>query len=186
MGAYSYVHRLNTPFLLRPEWRTIECIQPWEEQHALIRIGFVSIITLLVALPVGAQDRGARGGAGAPPMTMTVAGFPDGGQFPVKFSQAAEGVAPGEGTSPPISWANVPAGTQGFVLHMHDMDLARTGQRMIRFIGSCGIFRLPPLACRRRSEGISNAERQLPDQCDRPNVSRSRCSGEWTVPSLCV
>ncbi len=108
----------------------------------LIRIGFVSIVTLLVALPVGAQDRGGRGGqrggeqganapagqrggAGAPPMTMTVAGFQDGGQFPVKFSQAAEGVAPGEGTSPAISWANVPAGTQGFVLHMHDMDLAR-------------------------------------------------------------
>jgi len=80
----------------------------------LIRIGFRFNITLLVALPVGAQDRGARGGAGAPPMTMTVAGFPDGGQFPVKFSQAAEGVAPGEGHHPRISWANVPAGTQGF------------------------------------------------------------------------
>src|SRR5207249_6272834 len=108
----------------------------------LIRIGFVSIITLLVALPVGAQDRGGRGGqrggeqganapagqrggAGAPPMTMTVAGFPDGGQFPVKFSQAAPGVAPGEGTSPAISWANVPAGTQSLVLNMHDEDVVR-------------------------------------------------------------
>jgi Raf kinase inhibitor-like YbhB/YbcL family protein len=59
------------------------------------------------------------------PMTMTVAGFADGGQVPVKYSQAAPGVAPGEGLSPAISWTNVPAGTQSFVLNMHDMDVAR-------------------------------------------------------------
>ena len=35
------------------------------------------------------------------------------------------GVAPGEGTSPAITWSNVPAGTQSFVLNMHDMDVAR-------------------------------------------------------------
>ena len=58
-------------------------------------------------------------------MTMTVLGFPDGGQIPVKFSQAAEGVAPGEGMSPAITWANTPAGTQSFVLNMHDMDVVR-------------------------------------------------------------
>jgi hypothetical protein len=58
-------------------------------------------------------------------MTMTIAGFPDGGQFPVQNSQAAPGVATGQGTSPAISWANAPAGTQSFVLNMHDMDLAR-------------------------------------------------------------
>jgi len=58
-------------------------------------------------------------------MTLTIPGFPDGGQIPVKFSQAAPGVAVGEGTSPAISWANVPAGTQSLFLNMHDMDLAR-------------------------------------------------------------
>ena len=58
-------------------------------------------------------------------MTMTIAAFPDGGQVPVKFSQAAEGVAPGEGMSPAISWTNVPAGTQTFVLNMRDLDVAR-------------------------------------------------------------
>ena len=52
-------------------------------------------------------------------------GFPDGGQIPVKFSQAAAGVPVGEGTSPAINWTNVPAGTQSFFLNMHDMDLAR-------------------------------------------------------------
>ena len=58
-------------------------------------------------------------------MTLTISGFPDGGQIPVKFSQAAPGVAPGEGTSPAISWANAPSGTQSFFLHMHDMDVVR-------------------------------------------------------------
>jgi len=85
------------------------------------------MIVLLIAIPIAAQERGQRGApaAAAPAMTLTIAGFPDGGQIPVKFSQAAEGAAPGEGTSPAISWANVPAGTQSFVLNMRDMDVAR-------------------------------------------------------------
>ena len=89
----------------------------------------VSILTLLIAIPTAAQERGGqRGGAPAPSgpaMTMTIPGFPDGGQIPVKFSQAAPGAAPGEGTSPAINWSNPPAGTQSFVLNMHDMDVAR-------------------------------------------------------------
>jgi len=92
-------------------------------QHRLA----VLAITLLIAMPGAAQQRG--GGAApapaAPAMTMTIPAFLDGGLFPVRFSQAAEGVAPGEGTSPAINWANVPAGTQSFVLNMHDMDAAR-------------------------------------------------------------
>ena len=76
-----------------------------------------------IALMLPAQDQKA---APPPPaMTLTVHGFPDGGQIPVKFSQAAPGAAPGEGTSPALSWTNTPAGTQSFFLHMHDLDLAR-------------------------------------------------------------
>jgi Raf kinase inhibitor-like YbhB/YbcL family protein len=73
---------------------------------------------------IAAQQRGG-GAAPGPAMTMTVTGFPDGGQIPVRFSQAAEGAAPGEGTSPAITWTNAPPATQSFVLHMHDMDVAR-------------------------------------------------------------
>lgn len=80
---------------------------------------------LLLALPSAAQQRGAAPAAGGSPMTMTIAGFPDGGQIPVRFSQAAPGAAPGEGTSPAISWANTPPGTQSFVLNMHDMEVVR-------------------------------------------------------------
>jgi hypothetical protein len=82
-----------------------------------------SMFVVLLAAPIAAQQRG--GAPAAPPMTMTVAGFPDGGQIPVRISQAAPGVAVGEGTSPAITWSNVPAGTQSFVLNMHDMDVAR-------------------------------------------------------------
>jgi Raf kinase inhibitor-like YbhB/YbcL family protein len=93
------------------------------------RLGFVVWIISLLTTVIAAQGRGGqRAGAPAaagPAMTLTVSGFPDGGQIPVKFSQAAEGVAPGEGTSPAISWTNTPAGTQSFVLNMRDMDVAR-------------------------------------------------------------
>jgi Raf kinase inhibitor-like YbhB/YbcL family protein len=82
----------------------------------------------VLAGPLAAtQQPGAQRGGAAPAaaMTLTVIGFPDGGDIPVKFSQAAPGVAAGEGLSPAITWANAPAGTQSFFLHMHDEDVAR-------------------------------------------------------------
>jgi hypothetical protein len=92
------------------------------------RIWFVvSTIALLAAMPVAAQPPGGQRGAAPPPpaLTLTVAGFADGADIPVKFSQAAPGVATGEGLSPAISWTNVPAGTQSFFLNMRDMDVTR-------------------------------------------------------------
>lgn len=82
----------------------------------------VSTIVLLAAVPMAAQPPAAPA---APALTLTVAGFADGADIPVKFSQAAPGVATGEGLSPAISWINVPAGTQSFFLNMRDMDVAR-------------------------------------------------------------
>jgi len=78
-------------------------------------------LTFGVAIPAAAQ--GGRGAA----MTLATTAFPDGGTIPVRFSQAAEGAAPGGGTSPALEWANAPDGTQSFLLHMHDMDVARGG-----------------------------------------------------------
>ena len=60
-------------------------------------------------------------------MTLATTAFPDGGPIPVRFSQAAEGAAPGGGTSPALEWANAPDGTGSFLLHMHDMEVARGG-----------------------------------------------------------
>lgn len=84
----------------------------------------------LADLPILAAAIGmlaAQSGSAPPPVAMTISipGFPDGGRIPVKFSQAAPGAAPGEGTSPAISWENAPKGTQSFFLHFHDLDLAR-------------------------------------------------------------
>ncbi|HEY7171592.1 MAG TPA: YbhB/YbcL family Raf kinase inhibitor-like protein, partial [Vicinamibacterales bacterium] len=86
---------------------------------------FLSMTIALATIPLAAQDRGRGAAPAAPPMTLTVAGFADGADIPVKFTQAAPGAAPGEGTSPAISWTNPPAGTQFFVLNMRDMDVAR-------------------------------------------------------------
>ena len=86
-----------------------------------------SIVSMMVLmmLPLSAQNA-ASGAASVPTdMTLTIPGFPDGGQIPVKFSQAAPGVAVGEGISPAMSWANVPAGTLSFFLNMHDLDITR-------------------------------------------------------------
>src|SRR5690242_21512327 len=85
-----------------------------------MRLTSVGLIMIGLSFSCAAQNAPA-----APAMTLTIAGYPDGGEIPVKFSQAAPGVAPGEGTSPAISWANVPPGTQSFVLNMRDMDVAR-------------------------------------------------------------
>jgi Raf kinase inhibitor-like YbhB/YbcL family protein len=54
-----------------------------------------------------------------PPMTLTTPAFPDGDPIPVKYTQA------GDQVSPALNWSNVPPGTQSFVLHMHDPDVAR-------------------------------------------------------------
>src|SRR5215831_717468 len=89
------------------------------------KLRFLFVATFVIGSVCSAQAQRGGGAPAAPPMTMTVAGFPDGGEIPVKYSQAAPGVPAGEGTSPEIKWANIPPGTQTFMLHMHDMDASR-------------------------------------------------------------
>jgi Raf kinase inhibitor-like YbhB/YbcL family protein len=92
----------------------------------MMQMAVLLITACATVVSLSAQQRGAGGApAAAPPMTMTVAGFSDGGQIPVKYTQAAPGVATGEGLSPAITWTNTPAGTQSFVLNMHDMEVVR-------------------------------------------------------------
>lgn len=91
-------------------------------------IASIVVSGLLVTMPFATAPLAAQQPAAASPapaMVLTVQGFADGADIPVKFSQAAPGVAPGEGMSPAINWTNVPAGTQSFVLNMRDLDVAR-------------------------------------------------------------
>ena len=67
----------------------------------------------------GGAGGGQRGGGGAPPMTLTTTAFTDGGVIPAKYTQA------GEQVSPALTWTNTPPGTVTFVLHMHDLEVAR-------------------------------------------------------------
>jgi phosphatidylethanolamine-binding protein (PEBP) family uncharacterized protein len=80
-------------------------------------VPFLSLVILSAGSVLAQQPTTPPGGPpAAPPMTLTVQGFEDGGLIPVRFTQAAPGAAPGEGTSPAMSWTNAPAGTQSFVV----------------------------------------------------------------------
>lgn len=75
--------------------------------------------TLLLMFVLGLASQ-----ASAQNFVLTVEGFEDGGDIPVRFSQAAPDAAPGGGTSPALNWINAPAGTQSFVVNMADLDFA--------------------------------------------------------------
>jgi Raf kinase inhibitor-like YbhB/YbcL family protein len=85
--------------------------------RVIVVCGFLAAVPALAQAPAATPP--------APAMVLTVQGFADGTEIPVRFSQAAPGAAPGEGTSPAMTWTNVPAGTQSFVLNMRDLDVAR-------------------------------------------------------------
>ena len=82
------------------------------------RIFLTTVLVLGVAFLSFAQIAPAA-------MTLSTNAFADGTIIPVKYSQAAPGAAPGEGTSPALSWGNIPAGTKSLLLHMHDLDFVR-------------------------------------------------------------
>ena len=90
----------------------------YKPQSIMKRIFLTSVLFLGMAFSSFAQTAPAA-------MTLTTNAFADGTIIPVKYSQAAPGAAPGEGTSPALSWGNIPAGTKSLLLHMHDLDFVR-------------------------------------------------------------
>ena len=67
----------------------------------------------------GAQP--ARGPA-TPPMVLSTPAFPDGGVIPNRHTQVQQAE---RGISPQLVWANAPAATQSFVVHMRDPEVFR-------------------------------------------------------------
>ena len=76
-------------------------------------------IMLVAAMTLEAQTQTRQGGPPPKALVMTITGFADGSDIPVKFTQA------GDQTSPAITWTNTPAGTVSFLLHMHDLEVSR-------------------------------------------------------------
>ncbi len=154
------------------------------------RFSMMAVMAILAAVALDAQGgagQRAGGAPAAPPMTMAIAAFPDGGPIPVKYSQAAPGAAPGEGTSPAITWTNVPPGTQSFFLHMHDMEVVRnkTTDDQAHWV----LWNIPGDVNRiagRRRQGRTASGWQLSNQCDRAGLPRSWRSSQRPAASLHV
>ena len=93
------------------------------------QLKLISTCALALTLAVGiAQPQGKGGGAkgkgkGGPGLTLTTTAFEDGGIIPDKYTSQVGADA----VSPELTWSNVPDGTQSFVLHMHDPDVAIGG-----------------------------------------------------------
>jgi len=68
--------------------------------------------------PGGQRGGGGRGRGGVQVMTLSSTAWPDGGQIPVKHTQA------GDEISPPLVWTGAPDGVTSYVLVMHDVDAA--------------------------------------------------------------
>lgn len=79
----------------------------------------LSIAVVLGFAAAAAAQARAGGPPPAPAMTLTSPAFADGDPIPNKFTQA------GEQVSPELKWTNTPPGTQSFLLHMHDPEVAR-------------------------------------------------------------
>ncbi len=89
----------------------------------------------------GGGGRGKGGGKGGipAPLTITVAGYADGGMIPDSIGCAAAGQ---QKDSPKIDWAGAPAGTMSFALIMHDTDVAIQGSDVLHW----AIFDIPGTA----------------------------------------
>jgi Raf kinase inhibitor-like YbhB/YbcL family protein len=83
------------------------------------RLLSVSIVLFMPVMMVAAQTQTGPGMPAQKHLIMTIAGFADGSDIPLQYTQA------GSQTSPEITWINTPAGTVTFLLHMHDMDVSR-------------------------------------------------------------
>ena len=116
-------------------------------------------VALLAGTPALAQGQ-APANPPPPPFTLTSASFQDGGVVPDKYSQAVPNPV-----SPQLSWINAPAGTQSYVVLMHDPDVAP--RKSVTDILHWMAFNIPGSATS-LAEGVPNNP-TLPDGTVQPN-----------------
>jgi Raf kinase inhibitor-like YbhB/YbcL family protein len=123
---------------------------------------FTLFALILYAVPALGQAPSATPPASRPPpLSLMSPAFEDGGILPDKYTQKAPQPSP----SVPLRWTNAPAGTQSFVLIMHDMDVVSNrgmtdGLHWIAFNIPAGTNQL--------AEGVPNLA-QLPDGTIQPD-----------------
>lgn len=119
----------------------------------------VAIATLSSAAIASAQ--GPAPAMPPPAMTLTTPAFPDGDPIPARYTQA------GEQVSPELRWTNAPPGTQGFLVHMHDPEVARnrTTEDQVHWL----VWNIPASATG-LPEGVPKGE-DLPDGSHQTSAS---------------
>jgi len=115
-----------------------------------MRALIVGLLIAACAAAAAAQGRG-RGGGPIAVMTLSTAAWPDGGQIPIKYSQA------GEEISPPLTWNDPPATTASFALIVHDLDATNANGDVLQWL----VWNLPA-ASRSLREGVEQGP-QLSD-----------------------
>ena len=126
------------------------------------------IVAILMTIASAALAQAPVGVAPAnrpPPLSFVNPPFQDGGVIPDQYTGKA---VPQPAPSLPLSWTNVPAGTQSFVLIMHDADGAQN--RAMNDNLHWLIFNIPGSATS-LPQGIPNVA-TLPDGSSMPNRAR--------------
>ena len=103
-----------------------------------------SLGILGLALAAGASLSNAQQGGGppAPPLSLKIAGFSDGGDVPAKFGCDVAQGAPM--ISPELTWTNVPKAAVSLTLIMHDTDA--NPQKGITDVTHWTVYNIPATA----------------------------------------
>ncbi len=117
------------------------------------------LFILLAAAGLSAAPALAQQQPRIPPMLVTSDSFPDGGMIPVEYTQAGPDAGEGRGTSPQLSWSNVPEGTESFVLLFRDPEVVRnrSSQDQVHWL----VWNIPPTTTS-LPEGVAEGS-PLPD-----------------------
>jgi Raf kinase inhibitor-like YbhB/YbcL family protein len=83
---------------------------------------FFALAALLVLAAPALAQAPAAPTPRPPPLILSSPAYEDGGVLPDKYTQKAPQPSP----SIPFAWTGTPAGTQSFVLILHDMDVVTT------------------------------------------------------------
>ena len=129
---------------------------------------FLGVVVLVAAAAtLAAQERGGRQGGGrqggaaeGPRLKLTSSAFRDGGDYPLEFSCYGNGGTRENpsNVNPPLSWTNVPEGTQSFVLITNGTD--NHPQKGIAMEGFWVVYNIPATA-RAIPQGVKPGD--LPD-----------------------